>query len=371
MQINYDELLKPYLSLFSGCGSPLVCFDSTLKCVWQSGGVFAVGDNLMSYLREPVPDPMHELTEASVYKDDKFYCCRIMPVKNEAGESDAYICELIGKEAARGIAERSDSLSDILPLYNAVEYNTAAVWKSAEKLRGALIGSRDYDSLSDVLEIEKAMSNISAACGNAFEYISMMYGSFSAVRIDAGALCRSLAEQCNAALAKCGRRIEPLIEPDDLTIYADSRRTVVALVNAVQNALLYSPRDSEPILAVYRRDIRGRSFVEIRLSNENIMFTSRDFKEKVDINFSYQRLGYGIPIIKRFAKACGGSFSMEDEGGRVVVTLTLPAAEEEFGSGLTLKSPEYCFYNTGVPDFTEIMMREVVQFFGEKEETHS
>lgn len=62
---------------------------------------------------------------------------------------------------------------------------------------------------------------------------------------------------------------------------------------------------------------------------------------------------------------------MEDEGGRVVVTLTLPAAAPEPGSILTFRSPEFLVYSSGVPDFTEIMMREVVQFFGEKEETHS
>lgn len=358
------ELVRPYISLFSGSTDPLMCLDSTLKCFWETGGVFSVGDDLLSYVNGSIPNPMHNITEASVYKNERFYCCRIMPIKNAAGESDAYFCELLSADRARSIGERADSVSDMLPLYNAVEYNSAYVWKSAEKLREYFMQSSDYSRLSEILEIEKAMSNISAACGNAFQYANMLSSSQTPVRIDAGALCRKLGERCNAALAKCGRRLEVLIEPEDLAIYADSRRTVVALVNAVQNAMLYSPRDTEPIMAVYRTSERNRDFVEIRLTNENIMFTSSDFKDNVDINFSSQRLGYGIPIIKRFAAVCGGRFSMEDKNGKVIVTITLPAAADDYGPMVTLNSPELGHYSTGKPDFTDVMMDEVVQFFG-------
>lgn len=359
------DLIRPYISLFSGGSDPLICLDSTLKCVWERGGVFSVGDDLLSYVNGSIPNPMHDLTEACVCRDERSYCCRIMPIKNAAGESDAYICELLTSQRARSIGERADSVSDLLPLYNAVEYNSACVWKSAEKLRERFMQGGDYSNLSEALEIEKAMSNISAVCGNAFRYAEMLSDRGTTVRIDAGALCRKLGERCNAALAKCGRRIEVLIEPEDLTIYADSRRAVVALVNAVQNAMLYSPRDSEPIMAVYHSRQSGRDFVEIRLTNENVMFTAGDFKNNVDINFSSQRLGYGIPIIKRFASVCGGRFSMEDKDGKVIVTITLPAAGDSFGPLVTLNSPELGHYTTGKPDFTDVMMSEVVQFFGE------
>lgn len=363
-----DELLRPCLEMFSGSENPVVCFDSTLKCVSDPGGAFLPGENLLSFVREPIPNPMHVLTEATVYKNDRFYCARIMPVKNGAGESEAYIAELIPAESARRISEKADSASSLLPVFNAVEFNSAAIWKNAEKLRRHLMDSGDYASLGDVLGIERAMSNISAVCGNAFEYANMMYGSQSQVRVDAGSLCMYLSDRCNAALAKCGRRIEVLVEPDDLTIYADSRRAVVALVNAIQNALLYSPRDTEPVLAVYRTIISGRDFVEFRVTNENIMFTKKDFKEDLDINFSYQRLGYGIPIIRKFAAVSGGKFSMADENGKMIVKITLPAAGDLPGTDLELHSPEICGYSTGIPDLTESMMMEVVSFFGGSEE---
>lgn len=203
----------------------------------------------------------------------------------------------------------------------------------------------------------------------------MLYRTQRETVVDAGELCENLAKRCNAALAKCGRRIEALIDPGSLYIYADSRRAVVALVNAVQNALLYSPKETEPILTVCYRESRGRKFVEIRVVNESSMFSSKDFSGSVDVNFSYQRLGYGIPIIKRFAQVSGGWFDMTEENGRVTVTISLPAAHYGSGAELPLRKPSAAQYDTGIPDFTEIMMREVVQFFGESaesaEEIHS
>lgn len=363
MQTALNEIYKPYLAMLSG-ENPLVCLDNRFCCVFSPDGKFRPGESLLGYIRETVPEPLGRVMEFSFYKDDKFSCCRIYPIKNDIGESVAYICELISAEAARHIGELTDSPSDILALYNAVEMNISAVWTSSARLRVGLSENRDYAKLAEVLAIEGAMSNISAVCGNAFEYANMLYQNQNSTVIDAGELVMNLAERCNAALAKCGRRIEVLTEPLDLRIYADSRRAVVALVNAVQNALLYSPKDTEPILAVYRREQRGRSFVEFRITNDSSMFASRDFSGGKELNFSYQRVGFGIPIIKRFASVSGGSFSMTEEHGRVTVTITLPAANSDYGT-VTLKSPFVASYDTGRPDFVAAMMGDVVHFFGE------
>lgn len=368
--VDLEEQLSRFLSLFSGSEDRVALLDSTLKCV-RGCDMMSKGENLLSLVREPIPNPMHDMTEASVYKNEKFYCCRIMPVKNSAGESDAYICEFISVEGARAIAERADIASELLPLYNAVTFNSSNIWESSGKLRDTFMKSGDYEKLSLALDIEGAMANISAVCRNAFEYANMLYSENQAAVIDAASLCRALGERCNAALAKCGRRIEVLVELEDLNIWADSRRAVVALMNAIQNALLYSPRDTEPIVAVYRKRDHGREFVEIQITNENVMFTSRDFKDRVDVNFSFQRLGYGIPIIKRFAQVCGGRFDMREENGRVIVTLMLPPAPGDPSCTVTLRSPELSFYSTGTPDIMDIMMMEVVQFFGEKTNTNS
>ncbi|MFR0871106.1 MAG: ATP-binding protein [Oscillospiraceae bacterium] len=137
-------------------------------------------------------------------------------------------------------------------------------------------------------------------------------------------------------------------------------------MNAVQNALLYSPKETEPILTVCYRESRGRKFVEIRVVNESSMFSSRI---SAAAKFQLPADGYGIPIIKRFVQVSGGWFDMTEENGRVTVTISLPAAHYGSGAELPLRKPSAAQYDTGIPDFTEIMMREVVQFFGESAES--
>lgn len=364
MQVtSKEELFKPYLCLFSG--RTVVCLDNRFCVVSSESPLLECGECVLKNVRETVPEPLSVLMDVTLYKNEHFYCLRLHPIKNDIGESISYIGELLDSGAVRGMLERTEGPSDILPLYNAVEMNSAAIWKHAANLRYGMVKAKDFARLSEVLGIETAMSNLASVCENAFNYAEMLYRTQRETVVDAGELCETLAKRCNAALAKCGRRIEALIEPGDLYIYADSRRAVVALVNAVQNALLYSARESEPILTACYRETGGRKYVEIRVINESSMFSNKDFSGNVDVNFSYQRLGYGIPIIKRFAQVSGGWFDMTEDNGRVTVTISLPAARCVSGTELPLRKPSGTQYDTGIPDFTELMMREVVQFFGE------
>lgn len=363
--IDYKKLTAPYMSLFSGCEDRIAVLDSTLKCVIGSS-VIEVGENLLYIVRDPIPNPMHEITRASIARGEHIYGCRIMPVKNSAGESDAYLVETFTLEDLRPLAERADLASAILPMFNAVEYSSTDIWRAAKRLRQRSMKEKDYPLLSEALAIEGAMANISTVCRNTYEYANMLYNEHPAYVTDAADLCRVLGDKCNAALAKCGRHIDVLVELEDLNIRVNSHRAMVALMNALQNELLYSPRDTEPILSVYRRTEHGRAFVEIQVINENIMFTNKDFKDKVDINFSFQRMGFGIPIIKRFVQESGGRFDMRDANGRVILTMSLPGVPESHDDYVQFSEPGMEFYNADTPDLIDIMLMEVVKFFGEK-----
>ena len=369
MFVSIDELINNCKKVYSTCKTPVVILDSTFRCVWSNDPlVFSEGENLLNFVREPISNPLHDHTDAHIFKNEHFYCGRLIPIENELNEPQIYICELIDSEAVLKLAEKTDIASSLLPINSALEYNMAGMWQNAEALRSRLMQAEAYDDLAKVLELETKLANISSVTKNAFEYIGMIHDEAKAVRIDAAALARNLVKRCNAALAKCGRHIELLTEPDDLMIYADSRRTVVALANALQNALLYSPRESVPLITVYKREIGNHRFVDFKIVNENIMFTCEDFKDNVDVNFSFQRIGFGIPIIQRFAKLSGGSFDMQKRDGKVIVTVSLPYAPPYEGYEQHFENSEMGTYKTGIPDFVDIRMREVVQFFGEIQE---
>ena len=362
-----DLLLKKIADQFVGRSTPVFLLDRVMKCVWSGcEKLFAVGASFQKISKEHFVLPLKAFTEIRVYLNGSFYCARISPLKNDVGDVWLYICELVSSDEVLETASRTDAASKVFPLYNSIEYNMASLWKQAAQLQKKMMDSGDYEGLEKVFAIQASLSNISSVTKNAFSYADMLFSEKDSVRIDAGELVNRLAERCNAALAKCGRRIEVICDPDVLDIMAGGRHAVTALVNTVQNALLYSPRDTVPVAAVYRIAEGQRCFVVISITNENVMFTDKDFKDTVNVNFSYQRLGYGIPIIKRFAEECGGSFSMTDNGGRVTVSVKLPAAPEALGSELHLRQPAYSGYDSGVPDILDIKMREILAFFGEE-----
>lgn len=363
MDATKENAALALLEEIYGSTRDAVLLDRTLCCTWSScPELFSVGTQLQNIVSGRLEYPMHSPASARVLIRDEFYCVRITPLLNSAGDPWQYICTLIGADEAARIAAETDLFAKAKPVFNALEYNLAGLWKSTNALMEML---PDRAASEQLLTARRAASNISSVTKNAFEYADMLFGENDPVALDAAALCAALIKRCNAALAKCGRRVEFVCEEGGLFITADCKHAVAALINAVQNALLYSPHDSVPILAVYSVAAGKRSFVEFKFTNENVMFTDKDFSESVGVNFSYQRIGGGIPIIRRFAEESGGKFSMEDDGGRVCVRLTLPSPAAELSADVALEQYSYVYYDTGVPDIVETKMREVVEFFGE------
>lgn len=146
MQVNQkssmEEFFKPYLCMFSGC--PVVCLDNRFCVVSCDDGILKPGECVLKSVSETVPEPLGVVMDTSLYVNERFYCLRLHPIKNSVGETEAYIGELLTSETARGIMERTDGPSDILPLYNAVEMNSAEIWKHAANLRSGMAGAKDY-----------------------------------------------------------------------------------------------------------------------------------------------------------------------------------------------------------------------------------
>lgn len=358
-----DSLVNRYYDMFAGGSEYRAVLDSDFKVLKSSDErLFAKGECMADHFNGNVYVPLKGLTTVRIYKHDKIYCGRLYPAE------ELIVFELFGSLDIMRLSEVADMPSWFLPMYSIAETNAAVIWESLEKLRGEFIKSNDPAKLSLIADMEYRLAGISSVSRNVYDYCDMVCGEQKTARIDAGALCRYLVDRCNAALSKCGRRVELLTEPEALHIMADSHRAAAALVNAVQNALLYSPRESVPIMTVYPTELDGRRYVEISVVNDNIMFTREDFSSGVDVNFNYQRAGYGIPIIKRFAERSRGKLTISDENGKKRVKLTLPCVSEDFGSEVRLENSMFTNYKTGIPDMLEMKMREVVEFFGRADE---
>lgn len=185
MQVtSKEEIFKPYLCLFSG--SSVVCLDNRFCVVSCEGSLLESGECVLKSVRETVPEPLGIVMDTTLYKNEHFYCLRLHPIKNGIGETIAYIGEILDSGSVRGMMERTEGPSDILPLYNAVEMNSAAIWKHAANLRYGMVKAKDYTRLTEVLGIETAMSNLSSVCENAFNYAEMLYRTQRETVVDAG-----------------------------------------------------------------------------------------------------------------------------------------------------------------------------------------
>ncbi|MGN0649708.1 MAG: ATP-binding protein [Oscillospiraceae bacterium] len=354
-----DSIIDKYFDIYAGSSEYCAVLDSDFTVLKSSDErLFAKGECMAEHFCGKVYVPLSKLTSVRIYKRDKIYCGRLHPAEN------LIICELFTSADIIRLSEITDMASRILPMYSITEMNIAALWDSLEKLRCGIEQSGDCAKQAIITDMEARLTGISSISRNIYEYYNMCFSEPTLFRIDAGALCRHLVDRCNAALTKCGRHVELLIEPGYLQIRADSHRATAALVNALQNALLYSPRESVPIMTVYAVEDDGRRSVEISVINDNIMFTRDDFSSGTDFDYNYQRAGYGIPIIKRFAESCRGKLTITDENGKKRVKLTFPYAPEGSGAEIRLENSECSDYKTGIPDLLDIKTREVLEFFG-------
>ncbi|MGN0688743.1 MAG: hypothetical protein ACI4KA_11650 [Oscillospiraceae bacterium] len=340
---------------------PLFVLDEALTCIFSAdASLLETGQSLLPALRRKLALPLGGASEELLYLNGHFCFAVITPVQGE-NSAQLYICEITDKKRAEKIYQCTDAGAEMLSVYDSMEYCLADAWRCHSGISSAAGGE-----LAEYLHsLEADLYRLSAAIKNTGEYVRALHSVNRNTLFDIGRLCEQLSRRCNAVLAKCGRSFEYVCEAEEMYVNVSSRRAVVSLVNAIQNALLYSPRDTVPVLAAYKES----GFINIRIENDSIMYSPEDFARHTDIEFCGQRTGCGLPVIRAFADAAGGSCDISYKDGRAVLLLRIPEAVMDDNSHYCLENSFFSSYVTGVPDYLEVRMREVVELFGDEEKT--
>lgn len=281
----------------------------------------------------------------------------------ELGER-LYICEFFDGDTLLSLVENSGLYEKVFPVIDTIERNTASLWHGIRILESKLIDEGQEETACCAVQLKKSLTRLNSATKNVSEYLHMLsHSSKPRSVIDLSSLLVGLVARCNTALLKSGRYVDIFCESDRMYIYAAQRHAVTAAVNAVQNALLYSPRDCIPQVSLSKTIADGVPYVMLRITNENALFVEENDDGDTRINLAHQRTGFGIPIIKRFAEMCGGEFSMTEENGMVNVTILLRFAEET-NDKLVISSSIFEYYQTEIPDILDLQMEEVNEIFG-------
>ena len=177
-----------------------------------------------------------------------------------------------------------------------------SVLEVSEELRRTAEDNLWYDMIVRLYRIENTVKNMYAESCNMFRYFTAKEGEPAAV-VDAVYLVGSLVERCNLFLAKCGRELRFLCDCESLEIAVNARHAVEALLNAIQNALLYSPRDCEPTVTMSSAEKDSVRYMRLSISNESSVSFGRESSERLGFDFGHRHMSYGIPIIREFVGA--------------------------------------------------------------------
>ena len=359
MDTARKEELKKYCKGFS---NPVAVMDNKFRCAYSNKPkLIPQESSMMSIFQKAIVLPLDKVHVTMAEIKGCFYGTRIVPLDDEL-----YLCEFFDQDTLLSLTENTDIYHKILPIINGVEYNTAALWRGYNVLRSKLEAEQYEGSLHCALEFEKYLTGMNSVIKNMSEYANMLfYTPKTNAVVDLASVMTGVVERCNTILSVSGRYIDLVCEPERIYINAEARHTICAVINALQNALMYSPRDCIPYVTLYK-PADNNGCVVLQILNDDLMYIDNDSDEEPGKNFSHQRLGYGIPIIKRFAELAGGSFELKESEGKVRATITLPLVREpaaERGVGV-LKSSQYVYYKTEIPDIVELKMLEINELFG-------
>lgn len=350
--------IRRYLDGFK---NPVALLDKALKCVYCNfKNLLPTGRSLLVYIQESFEVPVAAVTDVMAILDNTVYNARLIPVEDEM-----IFCIFYDADMLISLAERTDMYQKVKPVIGAIEYNTSKLWKSLHFMRSNHAGLTSGEILKLSAELEKNLFGLSTINKNLFEYINMLFSEKSNQKINIVSFTESVVNRCNALLVKCGRCIDFIYEPVEMFIYANQRYALCALVNSIQNSLLFSPRDTVPVLSLGKTEENGIEYVVLRVTNDSIFYRDKSFGDKIETSFDHLRVGYGIPIIEKFAKEAGGRVIKRERDGVYTLIVMIPAAKPDSDSVLRFDNSEYFFYSTGIPDIIEIKMMEAIDFFGE------
>lgn len=344
-----------FKSYFGEMREPVAIVDKDLKCVYSnSPKLLPEGASIEGLFSYNKADVLYNPKAKPAVINGFSYSVKVIPIDEEL-----FVCQFFDLSSIFELAENTDFIGRIFPMIDSVERSTATLWRGLSTLEDML---DNPDTMKIALDMKKRVVELRSCSKNMIEFTNLCkFSSFDVKLLDLVPFAKEIVYRCNTELSNVGRCVDFICEEQELYINAQQRYVMSALVNAIQNALLYSTRDCVPTLTLSRGDKTENGEAIIALVNNSSLYIEGENR-----NFTGQRMGYGIPIIKRFAEALDGSFELREENGIFTALIELPLVSEALvrNNGYQLSSSGYVHYSAGIPEILELKMLEVVHLFG-------
>lgn len=345
-------ILKKIIKICQCLDFPTAVFDSNFECVYSKDGLIKLSSKANSYLvSDYTLEDLDFFTTIFMIKGVQ-YCAKILRTDGY------YICGLFDSHELGGMARNTDFFNRVISSIDVVQYNLSKLWEIMDNLQKS-------GNVFLAVKMKQSLMRTNRISQSIFEYANIFLKEPKPVRIDCFQMISAVVKRCNTFLAKCGRFID--FVGDDTKpcfIGADNRHAIVAFISAIQNSLLYSTKDCIPIITLSTTEENHKTYVVLKIVNDIAFYTSQQ-KEFYESDFANNKIGCGIPIIKRFVEETNGEFELNEINGNVYTLIKIPAVKAFKKDMLFFESGEYVFYETGIPDFLELKISEVVDLFNQ------
>lgn len=337
---NGSYTLQNYIDIAKSSKMSICVLDQSLSCVYGNS-VIKKGASVVSLLRGVVNLPIHSHYEDTITIDDSFYYIRIYVIADEP-RPRYYLCETIDCAYAWDIFNKS-APEQLAAAAASLRYRAGGVSELASAL-----DCKNNAAIAEIIpELRLKIGQLLHIVNGFGDYIDMMLSPEERVLFDVGRLCESICRRCNMALAQYDRCIAMPLCDDGLYIYADGRRTVTALLNAVFNALAYSPADVIPQIIAYCDDSTASAIIkliqtpfEAPVDNSSVLY-GPDF-------------GLSLALVRRFAALAGGSAQITRDGeNALIISLPIASDNDMFAFRLEQSTPlmECAYLDDYIDDF--------------------
>lgn len=365
MTIEETQALDPQLKKFAEkyCRSvshPMMIVDNLLFVVYSSHPkLVPVGTLISMFVKDPVETPLKREKDAILIFKDVTYCARFTPIDNNHS-----FCELIDYSSILTMAAYTDLYSVMSQRFGLLEECTANIRKYVRSLSEGLAPKVRFKNMH-IMDLQAESLKMDSLLNDICEYSYTAFSTkgFDEV-IDSYALIELLIKQSNSYLEESGKYMEFVSELDGYFIYTNQRFAITAILHAVQNALLYSPKDNVPVISLTRSVKDGKRYVVVQVVNDLDEYTVKTLDGEPD--FVHRRCGLGIPLIKKFTQRAGGEFYFKTSGKKASVGIMIPEYVLNETETFTMERSGFSIYDYGGKNIIKLMMEDVVSSLSKK-----
>ena len=359
------EALSPELRKFAEkyCRSalhPMMIVDNLLSVVYSSHPKLVPVDTLLSmFVKDFVETPLKREKDVILIFKEVTYCARFTPI-----DKNYSFCELLDYSSILTLASFTDLYSVMSQRFWLLEECTANIEKYVQMLSDNLSGKARIKNMH-ILDLQAESKKLDFLLTGIIDYTFMSFSvkNFDEV-IDTYALIDFIIKESNSYLEGTGKYIEFVSELDGYFIYTDQRYAIISVLNALQNALLYSPRDDVPVVSLTRSVKDDKKYVVVQVVNDLDEYTMKTSDEEPD--FVHRRCGLGIPLIKKFVQRAGGEFYFKNDGKKAYVGIMIPEFILRETETFTMECSGFSLYDYGGKNIIKLMMEDVVSSLSKK-----